>query len=135
VITRVGVITAGDDERRNWRTATAAITAAPPTAWVMVSLVLRPRVEVEETETAPEIAALGIADTVTWHGVLHRLGDRLPGDLGRVPLRPRLYETFAIVHRHGTRLSAASRVVVELAAARMRRLDAAIGDATPGGTV
>jgi DNA-binding transcriptional LysR family regulator len=88
---------------------------------------LRPRVEVEDAETALEIAALGIADTVTWRGVLHRLGHRLPGTLGWVPLRPRLYETFAIVHRRGAELSAASRVVVELAGAQMRRLDTAIG--------
>ncbi|MCW2918509.1 MAG: transcriptional regulator, LysR family [Actinomycetia bacterium] len=91
---------------------------------------LRPRVEVEDAETALEIAALGIADTVTWRGVLHRLGHRLPETLGWVPLRPRLYETFAIVHRHGAELSAASRVVVKLAAAQMRRLDTAIGGTT-----
>jgi DNA-binding transcriptional LysR family regulator len=87
---------------------------------------LRPRIEVEDTETALEIAARGLADTITWRGVLHRLADRLPAGLGWVPLRPRLYETFAIVHRPDAQLSAASRVVVEIAAARMRALDVAV---------
>lgn len=86
---------------------------------------LRPQIEVEDTETALDIAATGLADTITWRGVLHRLGDRLPEGLGWAPLRPRLYETFAIVHRPDAHLSAASRVVIELAAARMRALDAA----------
>jgi len=36
------------------------------------------------------------------------------------------YETFAIVHRPEPELSTASRVVVALAAERMRRLDAAL---------
>ena len=90
---------------------------------------LRPRVEVEDTETALEIAATGLADTITWRGVLHRLGDRLPPGLGWTPLRPRLYETFAIVHRPDAQLSAASRAVIELAAARMRALDAAVRSA------
>lgn len=88
-------------------------------------LSLRPRVEVEDTETALDVAAAGHADTITWRAVLHRLGDRLPATLGWVPLRPRLYETFAIVHRPDAQLSAASRVVIELAAARMRALDTA----------
>jgi DNA-binding transcriptional LysR family regulator len=87
---------------------------------------LRPRVEVEDSETALEIAARGLADTVTWRGVLHHLSDRLPAGLGWVPLQPPLYETFAVVHRPDAELSTASRVVVELVAARMRRLDAAL---------
>jgi DNA-binding transcriptional LysR family regulator len=92
---------------------------------------LRPRVEVEDPETALEVAAEGLADTVTWRGVLHAFGDRLPPGLGWVPLRPRRYETFAIVHRPEPELSPASRVVVALAAQRMRHLDAAVRAATP----
>ncbi len=83
---------------------------------------LRPRVEVEDTETALDIAARGLADTVTWRGVLHGMGDRLPAHVGWVPLRPALYETFAIVHRPDAELSPASRVVVDLVADRMTRL-------------
>lgn len=86
---------------------------------------LRPRVEVEDTETALEIAARGLADTVTWRGVLHSLGDRLPAGLGWAPLRPAMYETFAVVHREGE-LSPASRVVVDLVTSRMRGLDRAM---------
>jgi DNA-binding transcriptional LysR family regulator len=89
-------------------------------------LSLRTRVEVEDTETALEIAATGLADTITWRGVLHKLADRLPPQLGWVRLRPRLYETFAIVHRPAAQLSMASRAVVEIAAARMRALDSAL---------
>lgn len=89
-------------------------------------LSLRPRVEVEDTETALEIAATGLADTITWRGVLHKLSDRLPQQLGWVRLKPRLYETFAIVHRPAAQLSVASRAVIDIAATRMRALDAAL---------
>jgi hypothetical protein len=91
-----------------------------------VGLSLRPRVEVEDNETALEIAASGLADTITWRAVLHKLADRLPPSLGWVRLRPRLYETFAIVHRPHAQLSLATRAVVEIAAARMQALDAAL---------
>ncbi|HEX6869568.1 MAG TPA: LysR family transcriptional regulator [Micromonosporaceae bacterium] len=83
---------------------------------------LRTRIEVEDTETALEIAARGLADTVTWRGVLHRLAGRLPRGIGWVPLRPRLVETFAVVHRPEAELSAASRVVVDLVTSRMKAL-------------
>lgn len=88
---------------------------------------LRPRVEVEDTETALEIAARGLADTVTWRGVLHGMAGRLPAGLGWTSLRPALHETFAVVHRPAVELSAASRVVVELVAARMTSLGCAVG--------
>jgi len=87
---------------------------------------LRPRVEVEDTETALDITARGLADTVTWRGVLHGMADRLPAHLGWVPLRPALYETFAIAHRPDAELSAASRVVLDLVAARMADLGTTI---------
>ncbi|HEX2312358.1 MAG TPA: LysR family transcriptional regulator [Thermomonospora sp.] len=87
---------------------------------------LRPRVEVEYVETALEVAARGLADTVCWLGVLHRLKDRLPSGLGWVPLSPPLYERFGLVHRPVAELSPATRAVVELATARMRRLEAAL---------
>jgi DNA-binding transcriptional LysR family regulator len=88
---------------------------------------LRPRVEVEDTETALEIAARGLADTITWRGVLHGLADRLPPGMGWVSLEPALHETFAIVHRPAAELSPASRVVAHLVAERMTRLGARIG--------
>ncbi|WP_027345379.1 LysR family transcriptional regulator [Hamadaea tsunoensis] len=87
---------------------------------------LRTRVEVEDTETALDIAARGLADTVTWRGVLHKLGDRAPAGLHWTSLRPRLYEEFALVHRPDAQLSAATRAVVEIALERTRALDAVL---------
>jgi DNA-binding transcriptional LysR family regulator len=87
---------------------------------------LQPRVEVEDVETALEVAASGLADCVTARGVLHRLGERLPSALGWVPLRPRLYDEFAVVHRRGTALSPAAALMVELATSRLQALDAVL---------
>jgi DNA-binding transcriptional LysR family regulator len=87
-----------------------------------VGQTLRPRIEVEDIETALEVAALGLADTVTARGLLHGLGDRLSPELRWAPLRPRLYDEFGIVHRQGATLSPASQAIVALAAARMRAL-------------
>ncbi|REE98211.1 LysR family transcriptional regulator [Thermomonospora umbrina] len=87
---------------------------------------LTPRVEVEYVETALDVAARGLADTVCWLGVLHRLKDRLPAGLGWVSLSPPLYERFGIAHRPVAELSPATRAVVQLATARMRRLEAAL---------
>ncbi|MGX7681603.1 LysR family transcriptional regulator [Jatrophihabitans sp. DSM 45814] len=87
---------------------------------------LTPRIEVEDIETALEIAALGLADAITARGILHRLGDRLSPNLGWVPLRPRIYDEFAVVHRRGVELSPASSAVVALAVDRMRAIDRAV---------
>ena len=92
---------------------------------------LRPRVEVEDVESALEIAALGLADAITARGILHRLHDRLPAALGWVSLRPRLYDEFAIVHRPDTPLSPATVAVVELAVKRMRAIDMAVNPSKP----
>jgi DNA-binding transcriptional LysR family regulator len=89
-------------------------------------LPLRPRVEVEDAETALEIAASGLADTISARGILLQLADRLPPTLGWVPLRPVMYETYAIVHRPHAELSPATRAVVEIAASRMGALAAAV---------
>jgi DNA-binding transcriptional LysR family regulator len=91
-----------------------------------VGATLRPRIEVEDIETALEVAALGLADTVTARGLLHRLGDRLPPPLRWVQLRPRIFDEFAIVHRQGAILSPASQAIVAIAAARMRAVGAAV---------
>lgn len=87
---------------------------------------LQTRVEVEDIETALEIAASGAVDTITALGVLHRLGDRLPLQLGWVPLRPRLYDTFAIAHREGAVLSPATRLMVDLVTTHMMGLSTAV---------
>ena len=90
-----------------------------------VGSALRPRIEVEDIETALEVAALGLADTVTARGLLHQLGDRLSPDLRWASLRPQIFDEFAIVHRQGHTLSPASQAVVAIAAARMRAVGAA----------
>jgi DNA-binding transcriptional LysR family regulator len=87
---------------------------------------LRPRIEVEDIETALEVAALGLGDTVTARGLLHQLGDRLSPGLRWTSLRPRIFDEFAVVHRQGHTLSPASQAVVALAAARMRAVGAAV---------
>jgi DNA-binding transcriptional LysR family regulator len=86
---------------------------------------LEPKVDVEDIETALEVAATGVADTITARGLLDRMGDRLPKGLSWTSLRPRMYDEFAIVHRRGTMLSPGARAIAELAMARMRALDPA----------
>ena len=86
---------------------------------------LEPRVEVEDTETTLDIAESGEADTIVAHGALHLLGDRVSERLGWVPLQPRLYDRFAVVHRRGAVLSPATRVMVELVATRLKEVRAA----------
>jgi len=85
-------------------------------------LSLRTRIEVEDVETTLDIAARGLADTVSWRGVMHTLGERVPAGLGFAPLRPRLYEEFALVHRPREQLSAAARAVIEIVMERTRAL-------------
>lgn len=86
---------------------------------------LSARVEVEDVETALEVAGLGLADAVVARGVLHRLADRLPADLRWAPLHPPLADTFAIVSRQGAPLSRAAQVVAGLVRAHMEQLEAA----------
>ncbi|MDQ1735183.1 MAG: hypothetical protein QOH56_1434 [Pseudonocardiales bacterium] len=91
-----------------------------------VGRTLIPKIEVEDVESALEIAALGLADAITARGILHRLADRLPPSLGWVSLRPRLFDEFAIVHRRGTELSPATRAVVGMAVQRMKIIERAV---------
>lgn len=92
---------------------------------------LRPVVDVEDIETALEIAAGGHADAITARGLLRRMGSRLSPELRWVSLRPKLYDEFAAVTRRDVPLSRASQVVLALAMARMRSL-AAPPPALPG---
>lgn len=82
---------------------------------------LRPRIEVENVETALEVAAHGHADTIAARGVVRRLADQLPHPLFEAPLRPRIHDDFAIVHRHNTVLSRAGRTLVDHATALLLR--------------
>jgi DNA-binding transcriptional LysR family regulator len=83
---------------------------------------LRPKVEVEYFETALELTARGLADTIGSRGALIRMRDRLPAGLGWIPLRPPVHLTFAIAHRPVADLSPATQAVVRLATDRMRAI-------------
>ncbi|NNN33806.1 LysR family transcriptional regulator [Streptomyces sp. S3(2020)] len=83
---------------------------------------LQPAIEVENVETALEVAALGLADAITARSVVRRYQDKLPARLHCFSLEPRLYDHFAIVCRHNAVLSRPVQAVIEMAAARLREL-------------
>ena len=87
----------------------------------------RTRIEVEDVETAVELCGLGLADTITTKGAAVQLLPRLAPDAGYVSLRPRQFDTLAIVHRAGAALSPAARVMTELATARIRKVAEPVG--------
>jgi DNA-binding transcriptional LysR family regulator len=81
---------------------------------------LRPVADVDDVETALEIAARGLADTIADRGILRGMGARVPPHLVTTPLRPRMWDSFAVVHRRHTDLSPATRAVLELAVEQLR---------------
>jgi DNA-binding transcriptional LysR family regulator len=91
-------------------------------------LELRTRVEVEDVETAVQVTALGLADTVAPRGAVERLLPGLPAPVGWVSLDPPLYSTIAVVHRKDAVLSPAARLMIELATARIRTVAEPVGD-------
>ncbi len=80
------------------------------------------RIEVEDVETAVELAGRGLADTVIPRGAVDQLLPRLAPGAGFVSLRPRQYDTLAIVHRAGAALSPAARLMIELATRRIQSI-------------
>ena len=84
-----------------WRTQDSP--GSPSTASSRPAGGLQTRIEVEDVETAVELVARGLADSVVQRGVLSELGPRLAPHVGWVSLRPRLYDTIAVVHRAGRR--------------------------------
>jgi DNA-binding transcriptional LysR family regulator len=80
------------------------------------------RIEVEDVETAIELVGRGLADTVVHSGAAKELVPRLAPGASWTVLRPRQYETFAIVHRVNATLSPAARLMIELAVDRIRRV-------------
>ena len=80
------------------------------------------RIEVEDVETAVELVGMGLADSVIPHGAAVQLLPRLAPEAGWVSLRPRQYDTLAIVHRAGATLSPAARLVIEVATRRIREV-------------
>ena len=85
---------------------------------------LRTRIEVEDVETAVQAVGLGLADSVVPRGVVNQLLPRLGSGVGWVPLRPRMYDTLAVVHRSDAVLSPAARLVIELATQAIRSVTA-----------
>jgi DNA-binding transcriptional LysR family regulator len=83
-------------------------------------LALETRIEVEDVETAVEVVGRGLADSVVPRGVFDTLGQRLAPGVGCVSMRPRMYDTLAVVHRGDAALSPAARHVIELAIARIQ---------------
>ncbi|GGU40866.1 LysR family transcriptional regulator [Nocardioides albus] len=80
------------------------------------------RVEVEDIETAVELVGMGYADSVIAKGAAEQLLPRLAPKAGWVSLRPRTYDTFAIVHRTDATLSPAATLMIELATKRIRAI-------------
>jgi DNA-binding transcriptional LysR family regulator len=80
------------------------------------------RIEVEDVETAVELVGLGLADSVIPRGAAEQLLPRLAPSAGWVRLRPRQYDTLAIVHRAGASLSAAAQLMIELATRRIQAI-------------
>ncbi|GAA1798811.1 LysR substrate-binding domain-containing protein [Nocardioides hankookensis] len=80
------------------------------------------RIEVEDVETAVELVGMGYADSVIPKGAAVQLLPRLAPEAGWVSLRPRTYDTFAIVHRAGATLSPAAQLMIQLATNRIQAI-------------
>jgi DNA-binding transcriptional LysR family regulator len=78
------------------------------------------RIEVEDVETAVELVGMGLADSVVHRGVARQLIPRLAPKAGLVSLRPKQFDTLAIVHRAGATLSPAAQLMTELATRRIQ---------------
>ena len=87
------------------------------------------RIEVEDVETAVELVGMGLADTVIPKGAASQLLPRLAPDAGYVSLRPRQYDSLAIVHRAGASLSPAARLMIEVATRRIQEVAEPLGQA------
>ena len=88
---------------------------------------LTTRIEVEDVETCVELVGRGLADSVVPRAVMDELGPRLAPDVGCVSLRPRLWDTVAVVHRKDGVLSPGARLVIDLAVERMRAVTEPVG--------
>jgi DNA-binding transcriptional LysR family regulator len=85
------------------------------------------RIEVEDVETAVELVGMGYADSVIPRGAAEQLIPRLAPNAGFASLRPRQYDSFAIVHRTGATLSPAARLMTELATKRIQAIAEPLG--------
>jgi DNA-binding transcriptional LysR family regulator len=80
---------------------------------------IEPQIDVEDLETAIELTARGLGDTLIARGILLNLGRRVPKRLGWIPFAEPIYDTFAFINRRGARLSPAAREFMTLAEERM----------------
>ena len=80
------------------------------------------RIEVEDVETAVELVGMGLADSVVPRGAAEQLLPRLAPKAGMTSLRPRQFDTLAIVHRADATLSPAARLMIELATKRIQAI-------------
>ena len=88
---------------------------------------LQTRIDVEDVETAVELVGRGLADSVVPSGALTEVRSWLAPHVTAVSLRPRLFDTFAIVHRADAVLSPATRLAIEVATARMQMVCEPVG--------
>jgi DNA-binding transcriptional LysR family regulator len=80
------------------------------------------RIEVEDIEAAVELVGRGLADSVVPRGAAAQLIPQLAPAVGMTSLRPRQFDTFAVVHRAGATLSPAARLMIELATSRIQQI-------------
>ena len=83
----------------------------------MAGITIEPDIEVEYVEAALELAARGLGDTIAPTAI--GLGRAFARRLGAVAFDPPLFDTFALVHRRGARLSPATRAFMTIAAKRI----------------
>ena len=92
-------------------------------------LVIEPVVDVEHVETALQLVARGVGDTLAARSVT--LSDRFPAGLHAVGFAEPLYDTFSLVTRSGAPLSSGTRRLIAAVDAWAddvrRRIDAAGG--------
>ncbi len=111
----------------SWRDTDSARRAVAD-AVQQAGRVITTRIEVEDVETAVELVGRGLADSVVPRSVLDELVPRLAPGVRWVSLRPRLYETVAVVHRRDALLSPGTRRIIELAVRRIREVSEPIRD-------
>lgn len=83
---------------------------------------LQPVIEVENVETALQVAALGLADAITASTVFRRQQRYLKAPLYSARLEPRLFDHLAIVHHRDAELSQPIQTVIELAISILKRV-------------
>ncbi|QEC46317.1 LysR family transcriptional regulator [Baekduia soli] len=92
---------------------------------------IEPAIDVEDVETAIELASRGMGDALVARGVLLSLGRRVPRRLGWVPFAEPLHDTFAFINRRGARLSPAAREFMALAEEGMQAMARELGTTPP----